>query len=104
VRRASLAGRLKEAERLVIERNPELREKFLGPEVVLDPFLVRVLDMFWILRRGTPSERGIPITLADLRELDPTLLELLLEADSAFLEEAAKQNEARSKSIKAPGK
>jgi hypothetical protein len=84
-----------------MEKNPALQEKFLGPSPVLEkPHLV-VLEVYWMLRRGTPSDRGIPITLRDLQEYDSLLIRLLSVGDAAFLEEAAK---GRDESMRTPKK
>lgn len=64
----------------------------------LDAALERVVNIFWLLRRGTPSDRGIPLTLKDVMELDPALVRLLLACDGAFLESMAEQSEEGRKS------
>lgn len=80
-----------------MEQNENLREKFLGPAVELDASESNIYSLYWLLRRGTPSDRGIPITLRDLHDYDPLLLDLLMVADSTFMEELA---EAREESMR----
>jgi hypothetical protein len=76
-----------------MEKNPALQEKFLGPSPILDRTHAVVLEVYWMLRRGTPSGQGIQITLRDLQDYDPLLLKLITAGDGAFLEEVSKERD-----------
>jgi hypothetical protein len=99
-----LAGRLSRGERQVLEKDPERRERFLGPPVLMDAHLNSVLDLFWLLRRGTPSDQGIPITLRDLNDYDPVLLDLLVRLDAEYLSKMGEEREKQVQAAKAKSK
>lgn len=87
--------RLSRGERLVLERNEAMREKFLGEVPVLDPTLSYLVHLYWTLRRGTPGDQPVRLGWEDHETRDPTLVYYLQIADAAFLTAQAEAQESR---------
>ena len=92
--------RLSRGERLVLERNEEMRRKFLGDAPVLDPALTWLIQFYWTLRRGTPGDQPLRLGWQDHEERDPILLHYLQVADAAYLNAQAEAHEQRMNTAK----
>ena len=75
---------------------------FMGDAPVLDPALTYVLNFYWRLRRGTSGDEPVHLSWEVQEREDPLLLHLLSVADTEFLTQQAKNQEARMARAKKP--
>jgi hypothetical protein len=88
---------------LVLERNEEMRLKFLGSAPILDPALTYLIQFYWTLRRGTPGDQPLRLGWQDYEERDPIMLYYLQAADSAYMNAQAEAQEQRMNEAKSKG-